>query len=146
LPSIGKSWRANWSELIAFLKYPAEIRKALRTTNVIESVSSSLRKIRNNRGVFPIEESLLKLGFLALERIGKKWAADSQLVRSTQSVRHRTCRVDAQTRLSNMNQSQRLFDRQGCELEFAARAPARSSSQRMRERHKPKQNPLTQIS
>jgi putative transposase len=72
-PSISKSWRANWPELITFLKYPAEIRKALYTTNAIESLNRSLRKISKHRGVFPNQESLLKLYYLALERIAKKW-------------------------------------------------------------------------
>jgi putative transposase len=72
-PSISKSWRAHWPELITFLKYPAEIRKAIYTTNAIESLNRSLRKISKNRGVFPTQESLLKLYFLALERIAKKW-------------------------------------------------------------------------
>jgi putative transposase len=72
-PSISKSWRAHWSELIAFMKYPAEIRKAIYTTNAIESLNRSLRKISKNRGVFPHEESLLKLYYLALERAAKKW-------------------------------------------------------------------------
>jgi putative transposase len=72
-PTIGKSWRRNWPELITFLKYPAEIRKAIYTTNTIESVNRSLRKISKNRGVFPNQESLLKLYYLALERIAKKW-------------------------------------------------------------------------
>jgi putative transposase len=72
-PSIGKSWRTHWPELITFMKYPAEIRKAIYTTNAIESVNRSLRKISKNRGVFPNQESLLKLYYLALERIAKKW-------------------------------------------------------------------------
>lgn len=72
-PSISKSWRAHWPELITFLKYPEEIRKAIYTTNAIESVNRSLRKITKNRGVFPNEESLLKLYYLALERAAKKW-------------------------------------------------------------------------
>jgi putative transposase len=72
-PSISKSWRAHWPELTAFLKYPAEIRKAIYTTNAIESLNRSLRKISKNRGVFPHEESLLKLYYLALERVAKKW-------------------------------------------------------------------------
>ena len=72
-PSISKSWRTHWPELLTFLKYPAEIRKAIYTTNAIESVNRSLRKISKNRGVFPHEESLLKLYYLALERIAKKW-------------------------------------------------------------------------
>jgi putative transposase len=72
-PSISKSWRTHWPELIPFLRYPAEIRKAMYTTNAIESVNRSLRKISKNRGVFPNQESLLKLYYLALERIVKKW-------------------------------------------------------------------------
>ncbi len=55
------------------MKYPAEIRKAIYTTNAIESLNRSLRKISKNRGVFPNQESLLKLYYLALERIAKKW-------------------------------------------------------------------------
>ena len=72
-PSISKSWRAHWPEIIGFLKYPAEIRKAIYTTNAIESLNRSLRKISKNRGVFPHEESLLKLYYMALDRIAKKW-------------------------------------------------------------------------
>ena len=72
-PSISKSWRAHWPELITFMKYPAEIRKVIYTTNAIESVNRSLRKISKNRGVFPHQEALLKLYYLALERIAKKW-------------------------------------------------------------------------
>jgi putative transposase len=72
-PSISKSWRTHWPELITFMKYPAEIRKAIYTTNAIESLNRSLRKISKNRGVFPHQESLFKLYYLALERIGKKW-------------------------------------------------------------------------
>ena len=72
-PSISKSWRAHWPELVTFLKYPEEIRKAIYTTNAIESVNRSLRKISKNRGVFPNPESLIKLYYLALERIAKKW-------------------------------------------------------------------------
>jgi putative transposase len=72
-PSISKSWRTHWPELITFMKYPAEIRKAIYTTNAIESLNRSLRKISKNRGVFPNQESLLKLYYLALERIAKKW-------------------------------------------------------------------------
>ena len=72
-PSISKSWRAHWPELIPFFKYPAEIRQAIYTTNALESVNRSLRKISKNRGVFPHQEALLKLYYLALERMAKKW-------------------------------------------------------------------------
>ena len=72
-PSIGKSWRTHWPELVTFMKYPAEIRKVIYTTNAIESVNRSLRKITKNRGVFPNTESLLKLYWLTLDRAAKKW-------------------------------------------------------------------------
>jgi len=72
-PSISKSWRTHWPELITFMKYPEEIRRAIYTTNAIESVNRSLRKISKNRGVFPHQESLLKLYYLALERMARKW-------------------------------------------------------------------------
>jgi len=72
-PSISKSWRTHWPELVTFLKYPPDIRKALYTTNAIESLNRSLRKISKNRGVFPNLDSLFKLYYLALERIARKW-------------------------------------------------------------------------
>ena len=72
-PSISKSWRTDWPELMMFMKFPAEIGKAIYTTNAIESVNRSLRKISKNRGVFPHQESLLKLYYLGLDRIAKKW-------------------------------------------------------------------------
>jgi putative transposase len=72
-PSISKSWRTHWPELITFLKYPADIRKVIYTTNAVESLNRSLRKITKNRGVFPNQESLLKLYYLVLERAAKKW-------------------------------------------------------------------------
>ena len=72
-PSIGQSWRTHWLELTTFFQYPAEIRKVIYTTNAIESLNRSLRKISKSRGVFPSQESLLKLYYLALERIAKKW-------------------------------------------------------------------------
>jgi len=77
-PSISKSWRTHWAELVTFMKYPTEIRKAIYTTNAIESVNRSLRKISKNRGVFPNRESLLKLYYMVLERIAKKWTMPIQ--------------------------------------------------------------------
>ena len=72
-PSIIKSWRSNWARLIPFFDYPPEIRKVIYTTNAIESVNMSLRKITKNRGSFPSDEALLKLFYLALINISKKW-------------------------------------------------------------------------
>lgn len=70
---IGQSWRRNWSRLIPFFDYPPEIRKVIYTTNAIESVNMSLRKLTKNRGSFPSDEALLKLFYLALRNISKKW-------------------------------------------------------------------------
>jgi len=72
-PSIAQSWRRNWPRIIPFFDYPPEIRKVIYTTNAIESVNMSLRKIIKNRGSFPSDEALLKLFYLALNNISKKW-------------------------------------------------------------------------
>ena len=72
-PSIGQSWRRNWVRIIPFFAYPPEIRKVIYTTNAIESLNMSLRKVTKNRGSFPNDESMLKLLYLALNNIAKKW-------------------------------------------------------------------------
>jgi len=72
-PPITQSWRRNWPRIIPFFDYPPEIRKVIYTTNAIESVNMSLRKITKNRGSFPSDEALLKLFYLALNNISKKW-------------------------------------------------------------------------
>jgi len=70
---ISQSWRRNWSRLTPFFDYPPEIRKVIYTTNAIESLNMSLRKITKNRGSFPSDEALMKLFYLALQNISKKW-------------------------------------------------------------------------
>jgi putative transposase len=72
-PTIGKSWRRNWERITPLFSYPPEIRKAIYTINAIESVNMSLRKVTKNRGSFPNDESMLKLLYLALRNISKKW-------------------------------------------------------------------------
>ena len=72
-PSIVQSWRRNWERIIPFFDYPPEIRKVIYTTNAIESVNMSLRKITKNRGSLPSDEALLKLFYLALKNISRKW-------------------------------------------------------------------------
>lgn len=72
-PSIGKSWRRNWERITPLFSYPPDIRKAIYTTNAIESVNMSLRKVTKNRGSFPNDDSMLKLLYLALKTISKKW-------------------------------------------------------------------------
>jgi putative transposase len=72
-PTIVKSWRSNWARITPFFDYPPEIRRIIYTTNAIESVNMSLRKITKNRGSFPSDDALLKLFYLALDNISKKW-------------------------------------------------------------------------
>ena len=73
LSARGQSWRRNWPRLIPIFDFPPAIRKVIYTTNAIESVNMSLRKITKNRGSFPSDEALLKLFYLALRNISKKW-------------------------------------------------------------------------
>jgi len=72
-PTISRSWRRNWERLTPLFSYPTDIRKAIYTTNAIESVNMSLRKVTKNRGSFPNDESMIKLLCLALQNIEKKW-------------------------------------------------------------------------
>ena len=72
-PTISQSWRRNWAQIIPFFAYPADIRKVIYTTNAIESLNMSLRKVTKNRGSFPNDEAMFKLLYLALRNIAKKW-------------------------------------------------------------------------
>ena len=72
-PPIGKSWRRNWEQIIPFFAYPEAVRKIIYTTNAIESLNMSLRKIIKNRGHFPSDDAATKLLYLALRNIAKKW-------------------------------------------------------------------------
>jgi len=73
-PSISQVWRRNWERIIPFFAYPAEIRKVIYTTNAVESLNMSLRKIIKTRGSFPNEEAALRLLWLALRNHSKKWS------------------------------------------------------------------------
>ncbi len=72
-PTISKSWRANWERVTPFFAYPEDIRRVIYTTNAIESVNMSLRKVIKNRGSFPTDEAAIKLLYLALQNISRKW-------------------------------------------------------------------------
>src|SRR5215471_1127756 len=72
-PLISKSWRTNWPRVIPFFAHPPEIRKVIYTTNAIESLNMSLRKVTKTRGSFPSDEAAAKLLYLALRNISKKW-------------------------------------------------------------------------
>ena len=72
-PTIGRLWKSHWDRIIPFFRYPKEIRKVLYTTNAIESMNRSLRKVLKTRGALPSEEAAMKLMYLALMRISKRW-------------------------------------------------------------------------
>lgn len=72
-PMISKSWRGNWENLNEFYAYPADIRKAIYTTNAIESLNSSLRKVTQKRSAFPTDDAIYKVLYLALNNVSKKW-------------------------------------------------------------------------
>jgi len=77
-PPIGQSWRRNWEQVIPFFAYPEPVRKIIYTTNAIESLNMSLRKIIKNRGHFPSDDAATKLLYLALRNAAKKWSMPSR--------------------------------------------------------------------
>ena len=68
-----KSWRNNWNNLAVFFKYPAEIRKMIYTTNAVENLHRQFRKVTKNRALFPNDDALIKMLYLAYKDIAKKW-------------------------------------------------------------------------
>jgi transposase-like protein len=72
-PTIAKVWRAKWTDIITIFDFPPPIRKAIYTTNAIESVNSVIRKFMRNRKLYPNEESAVKLVFMAIREAAKKW-------------------------------------------------------------------------
>ncbi len=72
-PSITKSWKANWSRVIPMFGFPDDIRRAVYTSNAIESLNMSLRKVIKTRASFPNDNAAFKLLYLALQNIAKKW-------------------------------------------------------------------------
>lgn len=72
-PTIGASWERNWAGIVPFLAYPDYIRRAIYTTNVIESINYSIRRITKNRIIFPDDKAAFKLVYLALKNLAKRW-------------------------------------------------------------------------
>lgn len=72
-PSISKSWRARWVNIMPMFNFPPEIRKVMYTTNAIESLNMTLRKVTRNHRIFPSEEAALKVVYLAIGNLSKKW-------------------------------------------------------------------------
>ena len=77
-PSISRSWRDRWENVIPFFAYPPEIRKVIYTTNAIESIQAQLRKVTKKRGAFPTPESVRKVLFLAIQRASARWSRPIQ--------------------------------------------------------------------
>ena len=71
--TIGLMWQRHWERIIPFFGFPPGIRKAMYTTNAVESLNMSLRKIIKTRGSFPSEQAALKLLYLALSKVVAKW-------------------------------------------------------------------------
>ena len=71
--SIGQLWRRHWEHVVPFFAFPAEIRKIIYTTNAVESLNMTLRKVIKTRGSFPTEEAAMKLLYLALRNVSKQW-------------------------------------------------------------------------
>lgn len=72
-PNAVKSWEDNWDNLSTFFAFPDNIRKIIYTTNTIESLNSQFRKVTKTKLIFPNDDSLLKMLYLAVERVAKKW-------------------------------------------------------------------------
>jgi putative transposase len=72
-PLAVKPWRKHWEYISTFFQYPEEIRKTIYTTNAVEAVHRQLRKVTKNRASFPNDESLVKILFLAIRDVSKKW-------------------------------------------------------------------------
>ncbi len=77
-PAIERQWRASWEDLTFFFAYPPDIRRVIYTTNAVESLNSSLRRVLKTRGALPSNDAVLKLLYLALARISARWSRPIQ--------------------------------------------------------------------
>jgi len=77
-PAIVKSWRNNWEKIIPFLQFPKEIRRVIYTTNIVESLNNTLGKAVRNRGHFATEDGIMKVLYLAIRSVSKKWTMPIQ--------------------------------------------------------------------
>ena len=77
-PKISKSWRENWTNLSTYFKFPEELRRLIYTTNAIEGFNRQLRKVTKSKSVFPTDDSLFKMLYLAMLDITKKWTGRRQ--------------------------------------------------------------------
>jgi putative transposase len=72
-PTISKMWRLKWADIVTLFDYPPAIRRAIYTTNAIESINSVIRKFTRNRKIYPNEESALKLIYMAIREASQRW-------------------------------------------------------------------------
>src|ERR1700730_2740710 len=72
-PPISRLWRTHWSHVIPLFAFPADIRRVIYTTNAIESVTMTLRKVTRNHRLFPSDEAVYKVLYLAILNISRKW-------------------------------------------------------------------------
>ena len=97
-PKIAQSWRENWPNLSTYFKYPQEVRRLIYTTNAIEGFNRQLRKVTKAKSVFPTDDSLLKMLYLAMMDITKKWTGrrqDWSLINGSRPCSLPTvCRID----------------------------------------------------
>ena len=77
-PKISQSWRDNWANLSTYFKFPQELRRLIYTTNTIEGFNCQLRKVTKSKSVFPTDDSLFKMLYLAMIDITKKWTGRRQ--------------------------------------------------------------------
>jgi len=96
-PLISRSWRTHWANLNTLFLYPKDIRKAIYTTNAIESLNSVIRKSTKNRKLFPNDDSARKVVYLAIQEASKKW---SMPIRDWKSALNRFM-IEFEDRLTN---------------------------------------------
>ncbi|MCT8847056.1 gamma-glutamyltransferase [Glaesserella parasuis] len=77
-PASDKGWEDNWANIAIFFDYPADIRKAIYTTNAVESLNSVIRRVIKKRNVFPTDDSVFKVIWLAIKDASKKWTMPIQ--------------------------------------------------------------------
>lgn len=96
-PQISKSWRSCWPNLNTLFNYPEDIRKAIYTTNAIESLNSVIRKVIKKRKLFPSDDSARKVVYLAIQEASKKW---SMPIRNRKAALNRFM-IEFETRLKD---------------------------------------------
>lgn len=77
-PSISRTWRERWENVIPFFAYPPEIRKVIYTTNAVESINAAIRKVTKKRGAFPTPDSVRKVLYLAIRKASEHWSRPVQ--------------------------------------------------------------------